>query len=400
MVRYAFPVDTICDDTTPRYVLLVDDEPAILSSLRRLLADVAEERGINILTAGGRDEAIAHIEKWGKRIEVLVTDLRMPGQNGVDLVHEARRRIPHVTCIVLTGYADLEEIQYAIEAGIFSYEVKPWDSDRLVRTVMQALEHAQVKRERECRNHQLETELRWAGELQQKLLESELPDNPELSLGVRYRPLPWLSCGGDYYDIIPFGRSSVIVLIGDVAGHGIQAAFVTAILKSMIYRGFIRPALRDGFSPGAFLSWLNEQFLREFESVPDLILTFSATLIDLESRTLTTACAGHEPLYILRDAECLVLSERGPALGISEGIVYTDQHAALHTGDVITLFTDGVTEYPRKNRKLSTEQISRLIVDHPRAATGLDALITACHRELGMSAQQDDVTVVRIGTSW
>ncbi|MFO8042300.1 MAG: SpoIIE family protein phosphatase [Alkalispirochaeta sp.] len=389
-----------CDEEAAEYLLLVDDEPSVLASLSRLLSDMVEDQGLSLVTAASTDEALQLIDTTGELVLVMITDLRMPNRGGAELVQEVRQRAPFVTSIVLTGYADLDDIQQAIHAGIFSYETKPWDNERLLQTVIRAVEHARLKRDSECRTRQLQSELQWAGELQQKLLESELPSHPALSIGIRYRPLPWLSCGGDYYDVIPFGASSVIALIGDVAGHGIQAAFVTAILKSLIYRGFIRPALENGFSPGEFLEWLNEQFLREFESVPDLILTFSATLIDLEQRTVTTACAGHEPLYLLRDEKCLVLDKHGPVLGVQPGIRYFDQSEALHSGDVLTLITDGVTEYPRANEKLSANQLSRLIVEHPRAATGLDSFVSACHRELGMAAQQDDVTVVRIGIIW
>lgn len=389
-----------CADEAPEYILLVDDEPSVLSSLSRLLSAMIEDQGILIVTAASTDEALQLIDTSGELVLVMITDLRMPNRGGAELVQEVRHRAPFVTSIALTGYADLDDIQQAIHAGIFSYETKPWDDERLLQTVSRAVEHARLKRDSECRTRQLQSELKWAGELQQKLLESELPSHSALSIGIRYRPLPWLSCGGDYYDVITFGPSSVIALIGDVAGHGIQGAFVTAILKSLIYRGFIRPALETGFSPGEFLEWLNEQFLREFESVPDLILTFSATLIDLEKRTVTTACAGHEPLYLLRNDACHILDEHGPVLGVEPGIQYFDQTETLHNGDILTLITDGVTEYPRTNSKLSEHQLTRLITEHPHAATGLDAFISACHRELGMTAQQDDVTVVRIGITW
>ncbi|MFP4152101.1 MAG: PP2C family protein-serine/threonine phosphatase [Alkalispirochaeta sp.] len=378
------------------YLLLVDDEPAVLSVVTNEIRDWAQEQDLQILAARSGEQALKVLEKHGGDVWLVVTDLRMPGMSGTELVAAVTRTYPLTVCLALSGEDNPKELSETVRAGIYGFIPKPWESETLIADLNRALEYARVQREREHYMRSLEFELQWAGELQQKMLEVEFPRRTGVEIDVVYRPLPWLSCGGDYYDVIPFREDSIIVLIGDVAGHGVKAAFVTTMLKSMIYRGFIRRSIETGFSPALFLEWLNNQFLDALSSIPDIILTFSATLVDLNEKRLVTAAAGHEPLFLHRGSEYQVVGTNGPVIGVSPDITYRNETVTLEAGDRLTFLTDGASEYPKAGRRLSPETVAEILASDTGVGSDPDHIFAALRERLGMAEQQDDITMIRV----
>ena len=125
-------------------VLCVDDEPSILSALRRVL----RTEGCRILTAGSGAEALALLE--AEPVDVVVSDMRMPVMDGARLLAEVRARWPGTARVLLTGYADMEATVLAINEGqIYRYIHKPWDETELRLTVRQAAERQVLQRERD-----------------------------------------------------------------------------------------------------------------------------------------------------------------------------------------------------------------------------------------------------------
>ncbi|MDA3950276.1 MAG: SpoIIE family protein phosphatase [Spirochaeta sp.] len=387
--------DNLGDDSS-RYLIVVDDEPAILSVVTTEIRDWAKEHQVQILAARSGDKALTLIEKHGDDVWIVLSDLRMPGMSGNELLQHVTSRFPLTVCLALTGEDNVQELSRTIRSGIFGFIPKPWEPDELINDLTRALEYARLQRERLHYMHSLEFELQWAGELQQKLLEAEFPLRADIDVDVVYRPLPWLSCGGDYYDVIPYRDDSIIVLVGDVAGHGVKAAFVTAMLKSMIYRGYIRRSMETGFSPADFLAWLNTQFLEALAAVPDVILTFSATLIDIPGKQLVTSGAGHEPLFLHRDSGHQVFGATGPVIGVAEGVSYHDETITLESGDLLTFLTDGASEYPQAGRRLSAESVAETLARHTRIGAAPDELFAELWEKLDMPEQQDDVTMIRV----
>lgn len=377
------------------HVLLVDDDAEILEVLSRSLHSWAKDRDAHIVLAESGEQALQFLERYGENIWIMLSDLKMPRMSGVELLKKTSERYPLLVSFALTGGHNLVELSRTVSAGIFGYIPKPWESDALIAELDRALEHAKAKRDSVRHMRALESELRWAGELQQQLLEVEVPVREGLITYLEYRPLPWLSCGGDYYDVIPYGDDSVIVLIGDVAGHGVKAAFVTAVLKSIIYRGYVRESLRTGFSPAEFLHWLNARFLEEFAAVPDVILTFSATLLNHSTGRLTTAGGGHEALFIQRSSGWETVGSSGPALGISPEATFAEQHLDLDQGDMLTFLTDGAIEYPKAGRKLSINEVTDVLSRYPSPDDDTDQLLADLRRAAGMSEHEDDVTIIR-----
>lgn len=125
-------------------VLFVDDDANVLASLRRTLRGQPYE----ILTACGAAEALACLE--ARPVDALVTDLNMPGMDGNVLLANVRERWPDTVRMMLTGQAELAQTIASINRGeIYRYIVKPWDGEELCDVILQGLERAQLRRERD-----------------------------------------------------------------------------------------------------------------------------------------------------------------------------------------------------------------------------------------------------------
>ncbi|EAR21164.1 Response regulator receiver [Nitrococcus mobilis Nb-231] len=126
-------------------VLYVDDEEKALKYFRRAVADEA----LPVYTASSVAEALEVLEVHGEEIGVLITDQRMPGQTGVDLLRRVREDWPEIVRLLTTAYSDLDEAIEAVNRGeIFRYITKPWDIRQLRTELQQALEIHRLRLER------------------------------------------------------------------------------------------------------------------------------------------------------------------------------------------------------------------------------------------------------------
>ena len=124
----------------PAAVLCVDDEPNILSALKRTL----RSDGLRVLTAGSGREALDIMAR--EPIDIVVSDMRMPSMDGAELLEQVHARWPASIRLLLTGHADTSAAVAAINRGrIFRYLTKPWDDTELRATIRQGLEIAAIE---------------------------------------------------------------------------------------------------------------------------------------------------------------------------------------------------------------------------------------------------------------
>ncbi|HZN85845.1 MAG TPA: HD domain-containing phosphohydrolase [Burkholderiales bacterium] len=136
---------SIIEAAAGRRILLVDDEPNVLSALRRSLRG----RGFDIATAGNGEQALAELRR--EPVDAIVCDMRMPGMSGAEVLKASIALAPDAVRVLLTGYADVESTVRAVNEGeIFRYLAKPWDDAFLLQVLDDGLARKALERERDA----------------------------------------------------------------------------------------------------------------------------------------------------------------------------------------------------------------------------------------------------------
>ncbi|WP_234286508.1 ATPase, T2SS/T4P/T4SS family [Halomonas sp. MCCC 1A11057] len=137
------PTETTDERSRPYRLLFVDDDPYILSALRR----VFHRENYELRFAESAEAALTILES--ESVELIVSDFKMPGMDGNELLHIVRKRWPHVLRIMLTGYADSEVVLGSMKDGaVYRFNLKPWNDDDLRLTVAMALEQFELRQRR------------------------------------------------------------------------------------------------------------------------------------------------------------------------------------------------------------------------------------------------------------
>lgn len=247
---------------------------------------------------------------------------------------------------------------------------------------------------------QLDLDLSLASGIQQMLLPREPPRCAGLDIDARYRAAQKVS--GDFYDLFSLGESRLGVAVADVSGKGIPASLLMAICRTNL-----RQIAPRHDSPAAALIELNRVLAGEIRRGTFITLLYA--VIDTQRGDVTFARAGHElPLLVRPEptsasgAAAFVGSE-GMPLGLVPDELFTevieDRTERFQPGDVLVLYTDGLTEAPNENDKefagARLEDVVRAL--HGRKAREInDGVMETVHRFTGERPQRDDLTLVTV----
>jgi phosphoserine phosphatase RsbU/P len=235
----------------------------------------------------------------------------------------------------------------------------------------------------------LERELEIARGIQASFLPKAPPDVPGLDLaGLN---IPYREVGGDYFDYIRIVENQLGLAIGDVSGKGVAAALLMAA-----FRASLLAEIRNQFAIRRILQKVN-RLLFESTDAGKFVTAFYGVL-DAKNRVFTFANAGHNPPLLLRaNGDVEWLSEGGLPLGVMEEATYEERPVPLGVGDVLVLYTDGVTEASDESEEqFGVERLEALVRLHAKgpAATLLEAIRHDVEAFTGERHLNDDLTVI------
>ncbi len=230
----------------------------------------------------------------------------------------------------------------------------------------------------------------FADTMQRSLLPRRAPELPGLELGDVYESAARMDVGGDVYDYLTLDDGRLAVVLGDVTGHGVDAAADMAMAKYVF-----RSLARDHVVPGTFLAAANDVVSSEI--APGRFITMVELVLDPARGEVACASAGHPPpRLVLPDGTVEAISARGLALGIDAPQEYETVTAGLPPGAIVVAYTDGVVEARRAGEQFGVDRLDALLAKSrslPPPAIA-EASLEACRRWTDGELKDDFAVVV------
>lgn len=236
---------------------------------------------------------------------------------------------------------------------------------------------------------ELEKDLQIAHEIQRALLPRELPTSRKISVSAFNKPSRQI--GGDFYDAVSFSDGNVALAVADVSGKGISGALMMATLHT-IYRN----ELREGLGVDKIVERVNRKFSEH--TTAGNFATFFQAVIDFKNNQLEYCSAGHNPAILMhKNGESEFLEATGIILGFVKDAKFEARRARFRQGDLIVIYSDGITEAENDNEELfGKDRLIELVrqLRDQSAAKIKSGIIRAVDNFHAKASAQDDVTLI------
>lgn len=331
-------------------ILLIEDDPGMQNMLRVYL----EKKGYSVTTADNGEDGIDCINT--EVFPVVITDLKMPGRDGIEVLKAARNKNRKIKVVIVTAYASVDTAVTALKLGASEYVVKPFQDlerdigrivDRLYRGLILSIENQKLISDLQQRQKQIDQQLEMAMHIQKSLL----PLNPQiegLDIGIFRNVHDRVS--GDFFDLIPFGENSYGFTIGKVLGRDVPAA----LLMSAIF-GTARSILQNRILPVEFFDIANTSVYNILSKGYGNFVSLLYCLLDIDSRTLYAASAGKMRVLLFRENnqeyQARILNTTGNFLGRFRDTSFSQQEIKIRRFDRIVLITNQVLELKNTNNE-------------------------------------------------
>jgi sigma-B regulation protein RsbU (phosphoserine phosphatase) len=364
-------------------ILVVDDEPAMLRGVERILGEDHEVRGsLSSL------KALSIAREFEPHIAVI--DIRMGEMDGFELMNELKAIDGDVQVILMTGSVfDIDDkLSRAIREKAFYYISKPFDRQVLLTLVDRCLELREVEEANRRHVAHLESQLAEVRAFQ----DSMLPPREAIPEGLRicaaYQPC--VEVAGDLYDYAAVESGVVSLVIADVAGHGASAAMLTGIVKSAFRSSYYA----DRYDPLAVVRRVSDG-IAAFE--PHRFVTLICARISLADATVEYVNAGHDGGLIVSGGNSVTMLEAtGPLISPAlRGANWERRKLGWEPESLVLLYTDGVSEAAESGEVFGSGRIVSAAVDGAADAGKLvKDILLEVGRFTGGRQPEDDMTLL------
>lgn len=369
-------------------ILLVDDQPANL----QLLMHTLERLGCKLLVAKNGETALNIAQK--ARPDLILLDILMPGIDGFEVCRRLKadpdtQKIP---VIFLSALDETGDKVRGLQLGAVDYVAKPFQPEEVIARVNTHLTIHRLSRKVQQQRDELEHELQVVSQLQRNLLPERLPQVAGLKLAVHYETSRY--AGGDYYDFLELPKGLLAVLVADAEGHSAPAAVMMAMTCALF-----RSCSTGLDEPDRMLSFINKNLCKVNR---ESFVTAIYAVYDTARKTLRIACAGHPLPILYRLSEKTAVEIPCDSVLLMGLRPYADvpvTEVALHTGDRLLFYTDGVTDrFNKSQERYGTnrllQQFADAVPDDPEAI--LKGITDDLSRFAGDCPADDDQAILVI----
>ena len=370
-------------------VLVIDDDQEI----HRLLRARLEARGYHVTAASSGEEGVTKLREANP--DLVFLDVAMSGMTGIDVLDVIRSQRLDVAVILTTAYSSEQVAIAALRHGADDYLRKPFDRgefqaalDRTLSRLTMSRQIKHLRKELEKKQVQLAEELARAAAVQSELLPIENPPLPGFEVGARC--LPAREVGGDFYDWQQLPGGVLSLTVGDVMGKGMSAALLMATVRAVIR------AMVSQHGPADAVQHTATSLDGDLARSGSFVTLFHAQLNTLTSE-LRYIDAGHGQALLRRaDGTLEPLQPFGLPLGVLSTERYTEGVVTLGPGDVLVIYSDGLSEARPELFRDQHTLASQILTDETAGVTAqrLVDLATATGGQL-----PDDLTVVVVRRS-
>lgn len=418
-------VDKMSQDESVVYAMILDDRGRVIShsdlNIQKgfLLEDMGSLKAINSDKPLIQDNLYS--EQYGHYIDVTMPMMRGSTRIGMVRIGFSRAEVERaskrlqdtifiIACagvflgIMTTWFLvsritkPLLHLTRGVEivgGGNLDFQIKLSSQDEIGRLAysfnqmtakLKTAQHELIEQER------FKHELQIAQDIQKSLLPREFPKVKGFEVEAFYKAAKEI--GGDYYDFINISPTKIGFVIADVSGKGVPGS-----LGMVVTRSIFRIQAMGGGTAADVLKRTNELVYREIKR--GMFVTMFYAILDTDQCTVNCASAGHNPPVLFSKTKVNWIKLDGLALGVDKGPLFNktvkESTIQLHAGDLIFLYTDGVSEAMNaKQEEFGEERLAEVILraGHKKLKECIQALNKDVEKFVGSVAQSDDITIV------
>ena len=375
-------------------ILVVDDEPDLELLLRQKFRRRVRKGEYTLVFAQNGVEALEQLDRHPD-VDMVLSDINMPQMDGLTLLAQLDQLNLDLRAVIVTAYGDMKNIRTAMNRGAFDFVTKPIDFGDLETTIRKTLDHLQVMRDALRSRDELvalRQELGVAARMQESILPTSFPEDSRYELHAWMTPAR--DVGGDFYDFFRLEDDQIGVVMADVSGKGVPAAFFM-----MVSRTLLKGTAIGESDPAKCLLEVNDLLVKENEE--SMFVTAFYAKFDPVSGAVSFSNAGHNLPFIIKSSGEVeqIDCEPGLVLGIMPGFEYPQGAVQLEPGDTFFFYTDGISEaMDHDGNEFGEDELAEVLEECEglKAADINRHVVQAVQDHAGDEPQSDDITCLTL----